>query len=800
MPPCRAALCAALPLALASMAAGEARADDTPLQLAVMLNGRPTDLVGSFVAKDQSVLGATRRELGDIGVEAAAGADDEWIDLSAIPGVTYRLDEPGQTVWIDVDNDHLRPHMIEFSQAPPPMIASSAGYGGLLNYTLYGSGATEDETQGWLFNGASAQLDARLYSPFGYLTQSGILGTTTDEAVTALRLDTTYVYSDQARALTYRAGDLISGTPDWARPVRLGGLQLARAFELRPDIVTAPLPTVNGTAAVPSTLDIFINNVRSLSRDVPAGPYQIDNLPMVSGGGAARIVVTDASGRQIETSVPFYASLDMLHEGLFDFSVDVGVPRFSYSTESFDYGTSVVGTGHARYGLTNWLTLAAYGEFGSGLVNAGAGATASLAGYGVASLAMSGSSWHGDVGAQLYAAFETTMWGSTLYASTIRTFGDFEDLSSVTAPARGEDGFDDVTGSISGTGLAASEALILSLRPPKALDRVSWSTPVAWTSGTVAASFIHAQTRQGPSSKIVTASYVRNVGRSGTLSASLFSDLSEGGSFGASLSYSVAFGDDGTRVETGFLFDQGKPRATIGASRPLGLEPGSFGWDVEAGQGLDDGFQSARAAYRSGTNVVAGRLQHSGGAIRGEVAVDGAIIASPDGVFLSNRIDDAFAVVDVGAPDVEVFAQNRPVGRSNAAGKIVIPNLVPNQPNTIAIDPAHLPLDAAIGSTQEVVMPMSMTGVSVSFGVHADAQAASVTILDADGQPVKPGAIGENLTTGETFVVGYDGLAYLPGLQPANDLRISVGDAACTASFARPATAGATLPQSVVCR
>ena len=53
------------------------------------------------------------------------------------------------------------------------------------------------------FNGGSATLDAHMFSPFGTLSQSGILGTTTTRDMTALRLETSFAYSDPDSLITF---------------------------------------------------------------------------------------------------------------------------------------------------------------------------------------------------------------------------------------------------------------------------------------------------------------------------------------------------------------------------------------------------------------------------------------------------------------------------------------------------------------------------------------------------------------------------------------------------------------------
>ena len=160
-----------------------------------------------------------------------------------------------------LDWDALRARIAKAYDIMPKqeMMAAEGGYGAVLNYSAYGAANTNLGSVNPNFSGASALLDARAYAPFGVLRQTGTVGTTTFDDATAIRLDTTWTTSNQERAETYRAGDFISGSLNWTRPVRMGGLEAQRNFALRPDLITTPMASMAGSAAVPSTLDVFIN-------------------------------------------------------------------------------------------------------------------------------------------------------------------------------------------------------------------------------------------------------------------------------------------------------------------------------------------------------------------------------------------------------------------------------------------------------------------------------------------------------------------------------------------------------------
>src|SRR5262249_14755006 len=152
-----------------------------------------------------------------------------------------------------------------------------------------------------------------------------------------------------------------SGASRWSRPVRFAGLQLASDFDLLPDIVTMPLPSFFGEAAVPSTVDVFVNSAHVFETGVGAGPFEINHLPVVTGNGEANIVVTDALGNRTAIAVPYFASRALLRKGLTAYAIDVGLLRRGFGQRSFDYGDPMANATW-RYGLNNSVTLDAHGE------------------------------------------------------------------------------------------------------------------------------------------------------------------------------------------------------------------------------------------------------------------------------------------------------------------------------------------------------------------------------------------------------------------------------------------------------
>jgi outer membrane usher protein len=170
-------------------------------------------------------------------------------------------------------------------------------------------------------------------------------------------------------------------------------------------------------------------------------------------------------------------------------------------------------------------------------------------------------------------------------------------------------------------------------------------------------------------------------------------------------------------------------------------------------------------------------------------------------VFTARRIDDAFAVVATGAPNVPVTLENRVVGETDDSGDLLITPLNAYQKNRVAIDPMRLPADSRIERVDDEVVPSDRAGVLVNFRVEAVA-AASVLLHDADGKALPVGStVALNGDASANALVGYDGAVYLEGVKPANTLDVETPSGTCRVRFDYRYTAGVVpVVGPLVCR
>ena len=775
------------------------------MQLEVILNGIPTKLIGSFTMLDGNRLAAAPQELRELGLDPRGSSSKaELVVLDQVFGLSYKYDESTQRVLITAPEELLA--VKEYNlRASQERVLVQSDWGGVVNYDFYSSAVSNVDGRPiaingvpfsingiptkfapFTFNGASATFDARAFTPFGTLSQSAILRTASlNDRFDALRLNSTFTYSDAESMVAYRAGDVISGGFSWTRPIRIGGAQAARNFGLRPDLVTLPMPAARGSAAVPSTVDIYINNVKTSSQDVNAGPYLLSNLPAVTGAGTARVVLRDSAGHTTEAVLPFFVSALLLAPGMFDYSFEAGLPRLSYGTTGDHYLPTPVASGSARYGMYDWLTLVGHTEGGSGLVNGSVGAMIRTGSFGVATVAGAASRYGSGTGFQSYAAYETRIFGISINASSQMTFGAYNDLASVTSrldQGISTDPFDissliNLSNSIQKT--FSNNAIYSTSAPPKMLNRISLGVPLPFHNINLSAGFTQTRDAANVRSDIANLTVSFPLGRASVF-ATAFTTVAGQKNTGFLAGMSMPLGDVTTSVSASG--GTGGTNINVDAIKPLEQAPGSWGWRVRESDGVS-AQRLAAASYRSSVARTEVGVSQNANSTVATAEVEGAVATMGRGVFFSNRIDDAFAVVETGVADVEVFHENRLAGVTDSSGRALITGLRSYQRNKIAIDTSKLPVDADVSKTEGYVTPADRSGVRLNFAVQTDAKPAVVVFKGADSQPIPAGASG-SVEGGESFTVGYDGRAYIKNLGPENKVTIAMVDRECHASFA----------------
>jgi len=783
-----------------------AAADEvTDLQLEVFINGYPSGWIVPFRHTPDGRFLVEADELDTIGLlpDMLALREDGWIDLGLLPGVDADYDEEGQILHISAIDSALTTRIINARYRGRDARAdhvspSPRDIGAWINHSVsYDTGGTGGS--GWRrFQGASMLLDGHVYSPLGVLSSTHTLSRNRLSGNRSLRLDTQWSYFDQQRLLTWSAGDVLSGGLSWTRSVRLGGVQVRRNFSIRPDLITMPLMNdLSGSAAVPSTVEVYINNMQRLSREIAPGPFAITDLPLITGGGTARLVVRDALGRETISETPFYAASNLLARGFVDFSLEAGLPRHHYGQRSQEYGQRPLGIGSVRYGVNNAFTLEGHAQTGAHFYQAGLGGVLRLGTLGVADFSAAGSDYRPPARAlvapprrrergQQWTLGVQAQWRTlSLYANTRRSSGRFNDAASISLP-------DDTWSNVRP-----------DTRPPRRMSQFSLSLPPL-AGASVNLSYTPVQQHNGTRTRLASASGHLRLGRHGALSLSLYRDLARADSLGAFLTFSFFF-DNRISGSSSLDYSQHHTTTRFNLGTSATDQIGSTGWHLRAARGQRE-MLGMDIRHRARYGTLDARAERSGSAtghsVNARVQYEGALVFAGGGAFATGRIDNAFAIVNTGLADVPVRFENRLIGRANSRGKLLLTGLRAFEKNLISIDAMNLPLDARAEVTRLTASPNWHSGMVVDFNITPAPLNALVSLRDETGALIPVGA-GVRLNEGqEVFVVGYDGLVYVPDIAGDNRLRVMrAGKPDCVFEFSAPADASGRLVISdAVCR
>jgi outer membrane usher protein len=789
-----------------------------PLQLEAVINDKPTGLIIPVIKREDGTLAIERVELEEIGVKTPGSESArDYIELQQA-GFTHTYDEVRQRINLTLSQEQRLPRVIDVRGELPAQPPVSSGWGALLNYVAFTSSSTI--TNEWRLTPAITNLsaDLRMFSPYGVVTQTGIIGNTPaydlwkSDHASGLRLETTYSFADPNTQRMYRAGDLITGSLEWTRPMRMGGLQMQRNFALRPDIVTAALPSASGSAAVPSSVDVLVNGVRVLTQQVQEGPFRLTNLPISASNGDVQMVIRDATGRETRTALVLFSSERLLAPGMFDYTMEMGLARKFYSMRSNDYDNRLLFSGSSRYGLYDWMTLQNHAELGSGGGNLGAGIAMSIGRFGTITSAFSASRFGQSSGAQIYLSYAVlTSLGISFSASTQRTFKSYDDLPSATAmrwvkDAHKLDPFD--------APVSSSSTYLFYTHPPKEIHRASIGSHVLGLGGHASLAF--AQIAADPRDLMVTSpEQVRTLSR--TISATYSRAIPFDGNF-----FVTAFGNVSGRKERGLFAGVSFPlggRMQIGgglqtvsngssgsanlggnifANKPLGLEIGSYGWSASATGGTTSMFAGS-ASYRSSFGIARVTTLNQNNIMNATAQFEGAVALIDGNIALGSRVDDAFVIVRTDAPDVVVRHENNPIGKTNLLGTMLVPNLRSYQRNKIDIDPMTLPADLITSRTQDIVAPAFRSGIALDFTKPQGKTPTLLIVTGPTGQFVEPGSKGILRANQTSFVVGFDGKAYVSLTDAGNEIEIDLGNRQCRAVVNRPKDASSHQEVPVTC-
>ena len=763
-------LCGTLPLPAAAAAAN----DDTRL-FEVYINGRTTNLQAEF-AEHGKKLFATISDLHDLGLRTDGlhpGADGR-VELGEISGLTYVVDERHQVLRLTLGDRRRVAHKVARDTGIHTAPLSTPEFGAVLNYQFDGTevyGRAETETA----------LDGRISTPWGVGATSWLVNTGLPiKALT--RLDTNYTVEEPDSLRRWEIGDIISSGLSWTRPYRLAGLQVSSDFGVRPGLVTYPTPQLAGHADVPSTVDVLVDNVRQVSQSVDQGPFELNQAPVVTGANSVNLVVRDAAGHESVQSLDFYISPTLLAPGLATYSTEGGWLRPNYGLTRDNYTEAVV-SGSVRYGVSRWFTAEAHAEGSHEVQMGGGGVAVDIFNIAAGSVSVAGNTpdtgsraanTHGAPGGQ--ASFGLQRTGRWLDLSVSATFASrsFRDVpsTSVDLPPTFQ--------AQAGIGISTRRLGSLRLALVEVNSRTAFADLADTSEVTVGAN----------RATIGSATYTRRLFGRAELAVNAYHDFEQHGTTGVTFGVSIPFGV--RRAASADIGLNASRLYTEVEADQSAYAPGEVGWRGEFSRDPYANDQG-QVSYVTQAATVAAEVDHTDSATGYRAEATGALVGTGRGVFFANRINDSYAVIDSGGvPNVGVLQENRPVGRTDSNGLLLLPTVSGWQDNRISLDPGDLPADVTGDKLETMLRLPASSGAQVRFALHRGTSAVIKLVL-ANGKPVPVGS-SARLEGDDPVPVGHDGDVFLTTLKRENALHVRMTNGNCTAHFPFKSVAG-TLPE-----
>ncbi len=697
--------------------------------------------------------------------------DNQWVCINDLNGIQFKYLENEQSLNLKVPSNMLTGYSVDLSGQQvtnPHLLKMKPLNAAILNYSLYNT-ITNDE------NAFSGTAEGIFNSAIGNFS-SGVLYNGSNENSYShekwVRLETKWQYVDPEKIRIYTLGDFISNSPDWGSSVRLAGFQWSSAYSQRGDIVTSALPQFSGSAALPSTLDLYVNQQKIYSGLVPSGPFDIKQLPFISGNEVT-LVTTDATGQQSLTKKPYYFSSKILAKGINEFSVDVGVPRYNYGLYSNDYDDATFASGAIRYGYSNSLTLSGGAEASTdGLSNLGTGFAKNVLGIGVINADIAASQYKDENGYSALLGLEGRISKNISFNTSYRkVFDNYFDLARVSQVRYLKD-----------NQINAESQNYLNY---SALADEIFRAGINYNFYAGYGVYLgYNQIKYSDNSyKLLSTNLSGSLDKNWGFYASAYKDYENHKDYGVyfALRYTPS---SKVNAITSVSSDSGSLRyrqEIFGLSEP---QIGSFGWGgyVERDQDANENNASIYASYRARAAYLTGRYNRFGDNDQVAVSATGSLVAAAGRIFAANEIGDGYAVVINAGPQSQIINGGVNLGETDKSGRFLIPSLMPYQVNHVYLDPSYLPLNWNVKSTDQKTVVGYRQGTLVDFGAH-QVISGLVKLVDQKNSPLMPGYT-VRINGQQDGVVGYDGEVFIQNLLKQNKLEVDLLDhGSCQVDF-----------------
>jgi outer membrane usher protein len=733
--------------------------------LGVQINGRPSGDFARLLQMENGKLYVPSDLIAQWRLQVFQGSSisfggQTYFSLDALNGVQWKVDPTKQILSLTVSPSAFAPTTLNASFRQP-VEAARPQPGLFLNHQLVYSHLPGIDALGGLF-------EAGFFSSLGVMTSQFAEHDFT-QAIAPIRLQTKLAREFPDHMAILNIGDSTSASNIWSRQVTYAGFSWASDFATQPSFVPIVLPNLAGQATQPSTVDIYINGVRTSQQRVDPGPFAITNIPVITGQGELQMVVTDVLGRQQVITQSYISAQELLRPGVNAYTYEAGILRRNFGIVSSQYG-SLFAEGQQRHGFTDRFTVDGRVEASGKQQTASAGAE-----YGITPLGIIGGG---------FAASDSSMGpGGLAYLALQRR-------------AR-------VLGFSGTLQVATSSFQQLGMAPGERAPRLQAQFQVNESLGrrfAISAGYLRQENRsfvnnvqaQKPDFSGVTSSFSVRVGSRMYLTASANLSHSFKNASSGIVSLVIPLGHRTIASATSNIQQNGTHNTTMEYTHQVPIGTG-YGYRVRSDIGDQDRVD-AGFTYQTNSGTIDVEGSRTGSQTSSRITETGGAVMLGGHVAPSPWLNSSFALVEV--PDmsgVKVFANNQYISSTGWRGLAVVPVLAPYSKNVVRLDDQGVPIDLGIDLGEQTVVPRSRMGSLVKFRAER-IHGALFQLVTEKGDPVPIGAEVTVGGFGTIYTVALRGEVFISNISFPAHLLARWADQRCEAIVAQAKT-GEALPR-----
>ncbi len=283
-----------------------------------------------------------------------------WIKANEAP-YELRYNPELAVVEMTIPQDKLKPNDLDLSYNPQELYAGAAlapaPIGGAINYRLEkasGSTLLGGESFTGFFDSFVNIKGFVLESQFNY----------NDDATNGrgwFRGDTRIVKDIPSTRIRTEAGDVYPQPFGFMSARPIGGVKLAKNFSLDPYRIPFPQGAGQFTLRTRSQVKTFVNGVLIRDEILPAGNYDLRDVPLINGLNTVLVETTDELGQKQVFEFRLPTSVGLLKEGENNFSISHGRP-FTDKIFRRTYSESELTSVFYQHGLSSAFSLGGYAQ------------------------------------------------------------------------------------------------------------------------------------------------------------------------------------------------------------------------------------------------------------------------------------------------------------------------------------------------------------------------------------------------------------------------------------------------------